>query len=99
MFLEADKDGGGFLSLEEFQDLLKVDRVKAWLSMLEMEVNEISGLFVFLDNGDGNISFDEFITGVMRLRGGAKGVDLVTLLYENKKMLDQLKDLQQRVTD
>eukprot|EP00971_Amphidinium_carterae_P156559 3103366-Amphidinium_carterae.1 len=37
------------------------------------------------------VSIDEFVTGMMRLKGGAKGVDLATLIYENKRMYAHLK--------
>jgi len=86
IFEEGDKDIGGSLTREEFDKLLKDTRVQAWLSDLELEVSEVRGLFWLLDDGDGYLSFEEFMSGVLRLRGAARNVDLITLLYENKKI-------------
>merc|ERR1719379_602203 len=95
IFTDFDEDGTGFVTLDEFKRILEDPYVKTWLQVLELEVNEVTGLFRLLDNGDGTISFDEFVSGVMRMRGGAKAVDLVTLLYENKKIVDRLESLKQ----
>lgn len=93
IFEEGDRDTGGSLSRREFEQVLKDSRVQAWLAQLELEVNEVRGLFLLLDDGDGNLSFEEFMSGIMRLRGGAKNVDLITLLYENKKIHMELIEI------
>merc|ERR1712083_571735 len=62
-------------------------RVKTCFGILELEVGEVGSLFRLLDNGDGLVSFDEFLAGVMRLRGGSKQIDVVTLLYGNRRVL------------
>merc|ERR1711959_464594 len=87
----------GHICLDEFTKMIEEPRVKTWLAVLELEVNEITGLFELLDNGDGSISFEEFIAGVMRMRGSAKAVDLVTLIYENKKVISALQSVQKHV--
>ena len=43
-----------------------------------------------MDNGEGSVPFDEFLTGLMRIRGSAKGVDLVGLLYVSRKLLHRV---------
>jgi len=93
VFEKVDRDGGGHLSFEEFSEVISDEEVKSWLSMLELDVHEVTGLFQLLDSGDGTISFEEFISGIMRMKGSAKSVDLVTLLFENKKIMDKLNSL------
>merc|ERR1712151_48339 len=83
---EGDTDGGGEICRREFKALFADQRVRAWLAEMGLDVREAEGLFSLLDDGDGLISFDEFISGVLRLRGGAKTLDLATLLLENKKI-------------
>lgn len=97
VFTKVDADGSGQLSLVEFQEVIQDDEVRQVLADLELDVHEVQGLFALLDTGDGTISFDEFISGVMRLRGSAKSVDLMTLLFENKKILDRLSELHSEV--
>ena len=46
--------------------MLEDDRVKVWLHMLEVEVNEVDGLFQLMDTGDGQVSFDEFAKVMMK---------------------------------
>eukprot|EP00746_Dinoflagellata_sp_MGD_P139000 gnl/MRDRNA2_/MRDRNA2_72537_c0_seq1.p1 gnl/MRDRNA2_/MRDRNA2_72537_c0~~gnl/MRDRNA2_/MRDRNA2_72537_c0_seq1.p1 ORF type:complete len:529 (-),score=71.05 gnl/MRDRNA2_/MRDRNA2_72537_c0_seq1:65-1588(-) len=94
LFEEMDTDGTASISLEELNMLLVDPRAKTWLGVLELEINEVTGLFNLLDDGDGQVSFDEFISGVMRLKGSAKNIDLITLLYENKKVTEKIRAME-----
>lgn len=93
VFNEADQNGDGRITWDEFVLLLNNEEVKNWLSHLGFDVVEISGLFKLLDGGDGEIEFDELLSGVMRIKGGAKHVDLLTLLYENQKLHHRLHEV------
>merc|ERR1719442_372839 len=45
-------------------------------------------LFRLLDLDNSNtITSSEFVMGCIRLQGGAKNVDVATLMYENKRMM------------
>merc|ERR1712224_1155991 len=58
---------------------------------LELEVNEAKGLFRLLDiEGAGEVPIEDFVLGCMRLKGTAKNVDVVTLMYENKRMMHEM---------
>lgn len=94
LFNEADKDGGGYVSLKELSVVLEDPRVRHWLASLDLDIPEIDGLFRLLDNGDGCISCDEFLSGIMKARGGAKAIDLVTLLAENAKIMKRLREME-----
>lgn len=105
MFREADTDGSGMMSWEEFEEHMQDARVQAYFKVLELDVSEAHGLFKLLDMDNGGyISCDEFVMGCLRLKGQAKNVDVATLIYENKRMAlkwstfssyveDQFKDL------
>ena len=56
-----DTDASGTISLEEFNHVLAIEEVRGLLMVLELEVEEVSGLFQLLDGGNGTISYDEFI--------------------------------------
>mmetsp|Transcript_485 Transcript_485/g.775 ORF Transcript_485/g.775 Transcript_485/m.775 type:complete len:146 (-) Transcript_485:77-514(-) len=90
IFDSTDEDHSGTITMQEFEDHLKDDRVAASFTSIGLEVNEARGLFRLLDmDHSGAISIDEFVFGCMRLKGNAKSVDLVTLMYENKRMAER----------
>merc|ERR1711879_929112 len=64
LFQDADTSGDGLLSLDEMECLLADDHAKTWLQTLGLEVYETKQLFSLLDDGDGAITIDEFLTGI-----------------------------------
>ena len=56
--------------------------------MLDLEVHEVVSLFNLLDDGDGLITHDEFLNGVMRLKGHARSLDIIAI---SKDMQTQLR--------
>jgi len=94
IFEEADTDGSGAITFDEFERHLSDRRVRAHLASLGIEVDKAEGLFRLLDMDDSNsIGLQEFVIGCLRLKGGAKAIDLVTLMYENKRLLGQFRAL------
>jgi Ca2+-binding EF-hand superfamily protein len=89
VFMEADADKDGMLDSEEFDMHLEDRRVRAYLHHLGLQVDEAKGLYKLLDIGNtGKVDRKEFVLGCMRLKGPAKNVDVATLLYENKRMME-----------
>lgn len=97
MFETADQSGERKLSIDDFNVLFQNPRTKMWIADLGFEVSEVSGLFRLLDDGDGMVTFEEFLSGLLRLRGGAKSVDLATLLFENRKVISKVEALRRDV--
>jgi len=93
-FREADQDGSGSLSWEEFQEHMDKPHVKAYFQALELDVSQAHHLFVMLDADESNsVGIDEFIEGCVRLRGGARSVDVSMVLLQCKKLSEQLNSL------
>merc|ERR1712032_298283 len=91
IFMAADRDGDGRLSRGELEAVLREDKTSKHLRVLELDINEVEGLFQLLDIDDHNeVVIDEFVVQLMRLKGGAKGLDLQTVLYENKRIFLRL---------
>lgn len=88
VFQEIDVDGSGILEFGEFEQLMQDNRVKAWFRTMGLQVDTAVQLFQLLDlDNSQTISASEFVMGCMRLQGGAKNVDVATLMYENKRMM------------
>lgn len=101
VFLDVDEDGSGMISFQEFDKLLKEkEEVRVYLSSLGLDVDEALGLFKLLDtDGSETVGIEEFVHGCMRLKGGAKSIDLATLMYENKRLMERFENFFQFVKD
>ena len=85
VFCEFDQNGNGAISWTEFQIALEDPRMHAFLSSLELDISDAIGLFSVLDSdGTGAIEHSEFLFGCLRLRGGAKAVDMVRVQMEQE---------------
>eukprot|EP00930_Biecheleria_cincta_P028565 TRINITY_DN19935_c0_g2_i1.p1 TRINITY_DN19935_c0_g2~~TRINITY_DN19935_c0_g2_i1.p1 ORF type:complete len:690 (-),score=123.08 TRINITY_DN19935_c0_g2_i1:36-2105(-) len=88
IFFELDTNRSGTISLEEFEEFVKKDAIRAHFSVLELDVSKAAQVFRLLDtDGSNEIQIDEFVVGCMRLKGLAKGIDMESLMLDSKKML------------
>lgn len=80
-FNEADVNSKGELEFSEFQLLIREPALKAKLNMLGIASDEAENLFDVMD-GDksGTVTPEEFIDGLQRLKGQARGQDIVHLI-------------------
>eukprot|EP00929_Paragymnodinium_shiwhaense_P002964 TRINITY_DN103315_c0_g1_i1.p1 TRINITY_DN103315_c0_g1~~TRINITY_DN103315_c0_g1_i1.p1 ORF type:complete len:749 (-),score=155.10 TRINITY_DN103315_c0_g1_i1:148-2394(-) len=99
IFEESDKDGSGHVTKDEFLEIIENEEMAAQLASLGVQTSEAQGLFELLDDDDsGYVEVEEFVTGILRLKGSAKAVDMVTLLYENKKILRKINKVYNALT-
>jgi len=94
LFAKLDASGDGLISRDEFNMVLQDDRILTWFAALEVDFKEVAGLFDLLDDGDGEISHEEFIIGVMACKGSAKGTDMLAVSRDvkvNRKLLKSLE--------
>lgn len=100
-FAEADADEYGEVTLDEFRRLLNKQSLVFKLRLLGIQAAEAESLFTIMDADDsGSVSPEEFVTGLTRLRGVAKGEDLVQLICFAQKQcsraivsVDRLREL------
>eukprot|EP00746_Dinoflagellata_sp_MGD_P044424 gnl/MRDRNA2_/MRDRNA2_208398_c0_seq1.p1 gnl/MRDRNA2_/MRDRNA2_208398_c0~~gnl/MRDRNA2_/MRDRNA2_208398_c0_seq1.p1 ORF type:complete len:513 (+),score=89.28 gnl/MRDRNA2_/MRDRNA2_208398_c0_seq1:123-1541(+) len=85
------------MSLTELHESLMDTQNQLDLKGLGLHPHEVEGLFALMDDGDDEITFAEFLTGSMRLKNAHKGVDLATLLYENKKLLSRMLTIESSI--
>eukprot|EP00413_Alexandrium_margalefii_P005390 CAMPEP_0204521954 /NCGR_PEP_ID=MMETSP0661-20131031/6060_1 /ASSEMBLY_ACC=CAM_ASM_000606 /TAXON_ID=109239 /ORGANISM="Alexandrium margalefi, Strain AMGDE01CS-322" /LENGTH=268 /DNA_ID=CAMNT_0051527583 /DNA_START=47 /DNA_END=853 /DNA_ORIENTATION=+ len=99
LFMEADEHQTGLLSQEEFLDYLRDQHVQSYLRALGIHASEAAGLFNLLDMDDsGTVDVDEFMMGCLRIKGEAKSVDIATLMYENKKIVNTIVGAMETLT-
>eukprot|EP00440_Ansanella_granifera_P049148 gb/GFBE01053252.1/.p1 GENE.gb/GFBE01053252.1/~~gb/GFBE01053252.1/.p1 ORF type:complete len:156 (+),score=30.93 gb/GFBE01053252.1/:1-468(+) len=74
--------------------MLDTPELRSWMGLLDLEYFDLLGLFELLDDGDGQLSLDEFMEAAVRMRGPAKSVDIWRL--ETKVELFMKKALDNR---
>jgi hypothetical protein len=87
VFTCLDTSNDGLLSYQELLDINEQPELKYWLTALDIDITDLRGLFKLLDmDGDGELTFDEFFQGAMRLKRTAKSVDMLSILKQLRKM-------------
>jgi len=67
---------------------LNDDEMGRFMKSLEIDAEEAKGLFLLLDaDGSGTVDSEEFTQGCLRLRGPARAIDVSTMMYSNKRMV------------
>eukprot|EP00930_Biecheleria_cincta_P016188 TRINITY_DN13264_c0_g2_i1.p1 TRINITY_DN13264_c0_g2~~TRINITY_DN13264_c0_g2_i1.p1 ORF type:complete len:655 (-),score=114.68 TRINITY_DN13264_c0_g2_i1:296-2260(-) len=97
LFHKLDESGDGEISWDEFSQMLVSPQLKFWMSELEFESHDLVGLFGLLDDGDECISIDEFMDGVVRLKGLARNVDVAQLLVLCRRLDEKLESVVENV--
>lgn len=93
-FEEADKDKSQTITMSELVSHFQNARIRALLRQLGIEVTEAGDIFNMLDmDHSGEVTIEEFCYGLMRLKGGAKTLDVATLVFENRRMMERVRDL------
>eukprot|EP00930_Biecheleria_cincta_P071946 TRINITY_DN59395_c0_g1_i1.p1 TRINITY_DN59395_c0_g1~~TRINITY_DN59395_c0_g1_i1.p1 ORF type:complete len:613 (+),score=78.80 TRINITY_DN59395_c0_g1_i1:28-1866(+) len=91
VFHRLDTDRSGWLTVMEFEHVLSVPHTSACLMAMDIDGSDAWTLFKLLDqDGDGQISIDEFIQGCVRLKGAAKALDFQQLMHQVDLILEAL---------
>ncbi|CAE7444834.1 scn4aa, partial [Symbiodinium sp. CCMP2456] len=85
-FDKLDTDHTGFLTWQEFSEVLRKPELRSWMATLELETYDLVNLFHMIDDGDGAITVAEFLDGAIRLRGVAKSLDLAQVLSTTRRV-------------
>eukprot|EP00931_Biecheleriopsis_adriatica_P088243 TRINITY_DN62606_c0_g1_i1.p1 TRINITY_DN62606_c0_g1~~TRINITY_DN62606_c0_g1_i1.p1 ORF type:complete len:604 (+),score=104.96 TRINITY_DN62606_c0_g1_i1:131-1813(+) len=96
LFQQWDDNGNGKCTYEEFHSHLEDRETQALLNSLGIDARDALTLFEMLDvdeGGDGEIDLDEFVTGCITLRGGAKAVQLEKAVSANYTMTAALEKI------
>jgi len=72
-------------------------KMKLWMSALDIDTHDLEALFKLLDDGDGQVTIDEFLGGIGRLKGPAKAIDLATVLVNVNKVDAKLEMIEKKL--
>eukprot|EP00929_Paragymnodinium_shiwhaense_P012509 TRINITY_DN11978_c0_g2_i1.p1 TRINITY_DN11978_c0_g2~~TRINITY_DN11978_c0_g2_i1.p1 ORF type:complete len:614 (+),score=69.74 TRINITY_DN11978_c0_g2_i1:174-2015(+) len=87
IFRTIDADDSGHLEVYEMKPFLDTEPAHTLFAALEIAVDDAKELFDLLDeDGTQYIDLEEFMLGCLRLRGGAKALDLAKLQYQTKNL-------------
>jgi len=81
VFHALDESGDGEVSKDEFNLVVENPRVMTYLHLLEIDVHDATTLYNCLDDGDGKLTIDEFMSGIARLKGQARAFDVVAIMH------------------
>jgi len=94
VFMELDTNNSGALSLDEFEKHIDDEKIMAYLRSRGIDIMQVRSLFTLLDvDKTGDVDMDEFVKGVLRLRGGASRIDMAFLTYQVEWILHALEKL------
>jgi len=99
VFQAMDESGDGILSEAEMSDVLEDKVVQAYLESLEVAVPESKALFRLLANGDGDVTYEDFIEGILRCKGPARAMDQIVIQSEIRAIGTSLTKLQASLED
>merc|ERR1711972_300171 len=70
----------------------------AWLSIMEVDVHDTEQLFKILDDGDGQVSPDEFVGGILRLKGHARSQDVIRIMHSCHKLVHDVAAMNENLS-
>jgi len=100
VFEELDANDSGTITLDEFEKQIQDENILSYLSSLELDIDQVRTLLTLLDRDqNGEVDIEEFITGCLRLKGGAKSLDMAILQYQIEWILHTVDVLARTVED
>mmetsp|Transcript_59457 Transcript_59457/g.105762 ORF Transcript_59457/g.105762 Transcript_59457/m.105762 type:complete len:614 (-) Transcript_59457:325-2166(-) len=98
LFDEIDTSGDGNLSHDELMAVVNNPKMALFMNALEIDTKDLQTLFHLLDDGDGEISTDEFLGGIGRLRGPAKALDMAAVMSGMNKLDAAVQRIEEKVS-
>lgn len=86
VFQAVGTSDDGMLTEDLFHLVISNSNVQAWLSSLGLDVYDIEGLFALFDEGEGCVSCDTFLHGILRLKGQARSLDVISISSQCDKI-------------
>lgn len=93
MFHLFDDENVGGVAFQEFESHINDPSVQAYFALLELNTSDAWSLFQLLDTDDTNcVDAEEFVDGCLRLKGGARSIDLALMRKEHRLHTKKLRE-------
>mmetsp|Transcript_126139 Transcript_126139/g.251942 ORF Transcript_126139/g.251942 Transcript_126139/m.251942 type:complete len:584 (-) Transcript_126139:108-1859(-) len=99
LFRTADTSQDGRLTEQELTHMFTHESVRMLFSKLGVDTTDGHFLFQLLDNGANGVSRDAFVSGVKRLKGEARSIDLVPLARDCAMILEHCKEMRRSIAE
>merc|ERR1712061_118190 len=89
MFREVDSDGSNTISVEEFRQLTKHPKLKAYLQVRGIDIKNTEMFFLMLRALGGeamDVDIHTMVNACLRMKGYASSLDLQGVSFESKMM-------------
>lgn len=99
MFKKLDESGDGYLDRDEFGLVMEDPDMRAMLSALEVDFRDLDNLWSLLVGADGQVSPEEFMEGLVHIKGSAKALDMVNMMAIIKRIDQKVESLGGKLTE
>lgn len=99
VFKEMDEDNSGFLTKEEFTDVLDDPGFVQQMKILDIEVDELGDIFQILDDGDGKVSANEFCDGLVKMGVPASNANVYKATRVTSRVSKRIYELANQMDD
>jgi len=93
LMTQFDVSNDGSMSRAEFRKIEGDPKVVTWLSAMDFDLHDAELVFELADDGDEEMTAEELAVAFSRLRGGARSMDLWTLICQTNKVLKKIETL------
>merc|ERR1719161_467270 len=92
IFKALDADGSGRVDAAEFQWIVQDQQMLDYFAQMSLDPSEVAELFFLLDRDcTGEVDIDEFVGGLMQIKGGASMSDLAMLVFEHRRLVSEFR--------
>jgi len=97
LFNLVQRAAPGIITQDEFKAVCRQPLAQLYFNALDLKIGEACDLYSMLDDGDGVVSQDEFCVGILRLKGQARAVDVISNMNDCRQILRTVKGLENRI--
>eukprot|EP00930_Biecheleria_cincta_P013770 TRINITY_DN12117_c0_g1_i1.p1 TRINITY_DN12117_c0_g1~~TRINITY_DN12117_c0_g1_i1.p1 ORF type:complete len:262 (-),score=42.97 TRINITY_DN12117_c0_g1_i1:61-846(-) len=91
LYSAMDLDNSGKLTLQELSGCLHNEKLVAYFAHLGIHIYKVWDTFKLMDeNMDGEVTIDEFVHALLRLRGPAKASDVEQVIFAMKREMSSM---------